>query len=727
MNVTVHDGKNASGTADTTVDDTIAVTVNVNDVNEPPAAPVLTVSNHATEPETKIELSWTAPDMTGKPALDGYDVEYKLADDSDWTTKTHSDKSTTSTLTGLTAGKTYDARVRAKNDEGDSDWATGDIITDGNAVTRSIAENSAKGTDIGAAVTAKANSDYTYSHSMSGTDAGDFDIVSTSGQIQVKSPLDYETKKKYSVIVTVKVSLAGAGGASLDPNAPGDYVVPVTINVTDVNEPPSFADDTATRAIDENSAVGTAIGAVVTATDPDGVTKFNTLTYGLSGTDAAKLDIDSGTGQIKVKTGNIPDYEAKTSYSVNVTVHDGKNASGTADTTVDDTIAVTVNVNDLDEPPAAPPLTVTNHATEPETKIELSWTAPDMTGKPALDGYDVEYKLADDSDWTTKTHSDKSTTSTLTGLTAGKTYDARVRAKNDEGDSPWSTGSIITDGNSVTRSIAENSPAGTDIGAAVTAKANSDYTYSHSMSGTDAGDFDIVSTSGQIQVKSPLDYETKKKYSVIVTVKVSLAGAGGASLDPNAPGDYVVPVTINVTDVNEAPEFTDDTAARNIAENSTAGTNVGAVVTASDVDGDTLKYSLSGTDAGKFTIVEASGQIKVKSGTVLNYEKADGSDPTSAPTYSVTVTATDPDDETDTIDVTITVTDVAEPPPKMAAPKVTNHDTTPKTKLDAAWTALTSTEMSGQTRRLRITTCGIASTAVAGRKPPSRRQPPARR
>ena len=705
VTVNVTDKKKADGTADTAIDDTIAVTITVTDVAEKPDAPPLTVSNHSTEPETKISLSWTAPTMTGKPPLSGYDVQYKLADDSTWTTQTHSGTGTTSTLTGLTAGKTYDAQVRAKNDEGDSLWSTGSIITDPNAVTRDIAENSPAGTNVGAAVTANANSAYTYTHTMSGTDAGKFSIASGTGQITVGTgtTLDYETKKKYNVTVTVKVSLAGAGGSSLDPNAPGDYVVPVTINVTDVNEPTTFADDTAARDIAENSTATDTVGAVVTANaDPDG----DTLYYSLTGTDAGTFAIDESSGQITVATGEtIKSYEKADgtdhtnapTYSVTVNVTDKKASDGTADTVIDDTIAVTVTVTDVVEKPAAPPLTVENHATEPETKIELSWTAPDMTGKPAISGYDVEYKLADDSDWTTQTHSGTGVTSTLTGLTAGKTYDARVRAKNDEGDSPWSTDDIITDGNAVTRSIAENSPAGTNIGAAVTAKDNASYDYTHALSGTDAGDFDIVSTSGQIQVKSPLNYETKNKYSVIVTVTV--AEAGGASiqsLDPNAPGDYIVPVTINVTDVNEAPDFTDDTAARNIAENSAADTNVGAVVTASDVDGDTLKYSLSGTDAGKFTIVEASGQIQVKSGTVLNYEKADGTDPTSAPTYSVTVTATDPDDETDTIAVTITVTDVDEPPSKMKAPKVTNHDTTPKTKLDAAWTALTSTEMSGK-------------------------------
>ena len=69
--------------------------------------------------------------------------------------------------------------------------------------------------------------------------------------------------------VTAAAKTQGVNTQSLDPNAPGDYTVPVTINVTDVNEKPTFTDDTATRSIAENSAVGTSIGAVITATDVD--------------------------------------------------------------------------------------------------------------------------------------------------------------------------------------------------------------------------------------------------------------------------------------------------------------------------------------------------------------------------------------------------------------------------------------------------------------------------
>ena len=424
-----------------------------------------------------------------------------------------------------------------------------------------MAENSASGSNVGAAVTAKStNTTYTYTHALSGADASKFEIGSTTGQITVKSgtSLDYETKTSYTVTVTVTAAAknAGVNAQSLDPNAPGDYTVPVTINVTDVNEPPAFSADTATRSIAENSAANTNIGAVVTATDPDGVAKFNTLTYSLTGTDASDFTIDSATGQIKVKSAL--DYEDDTSYSVTVNVTDGKNASGTADTTADDTIAVTINVTDVNEPPPAPGApTVAQNSATPATKLDVSWTAPSTTGKPAIDDYDVQYRLSGDSTWSSHSFSGTGTSTTIGSLDKGKSYEVQVRAVNDEGNGAWSaSGDAITKGGSMTRSIDENSAAGSNVGAAVTAS-NTTYTYTHALSGTDAGKFEISSSTGQITVKSgtSLDYEAKDEYSVVVTVTAAAKsqGANAQSLDPNAPGDYVVPVTINVTDVSEPP------------------------------------------------------------------------------------------------------------------------------------------------------------------------------
>ena len=108
------------------------------------------------------------------------------------------------------------------------------------------------------------------------------------------------------------------------------------------------------------------------------------------------------------------------------------------------------------------------------------------------------------------------------------------------------------------------------------------------------------------------------------------------------------------TPANNPPAFSDDAVTRSVAENTATGANVGAAVTATDPDGDTLTYALSGDDEMYFTI-NNMGQIKVGADAMLDYETKE--------TYMVTVTATDSQMATDTIDVTIMVTDVDERDP----------------------------------------------------------------
>ena len=193
------------------------------------------------------------------------------------------------------------------------------------------------------------------------------------------------------------------------------------------------------------------------------------------------------------------DYEATSSYTLTLSVKDKKASDDTADDVVDDTITVTINVTDVNEPPvklAAP--TVSANSTTPSTKLDVSWTAlttTQMSGKPAVDDYDVQYRQTGTSTWSSHSFSGTGTSTTISSLTTGKTYEVQVRAGNDEGDGPWSdSSSAITDASAVSRSIAENSASGSNVGAAVTAKStNTTYDYTHALSGTDASKFEIGS------------------------------------------------------------------------------------------------------------------------------------------------------------------------------------------------------------------------------------------
>ena len=126
---------------------------------------------------------------------------------------------------------------------------------------------------------------------------------------------------------------------------------------------------------------------------------------------------------------------------------------------------------------------------------------------------------------------------------------------------------------------------------------------------------------------------------------------------------------------NSAPEFPDATLTREVAENTLADTNIGAPIpAATDADGDTLTYSLAGTDADSFAFDAATRQLKTNA--ALDHE--------AKASYSVTIQADDGNGGTDTVEVTIAVTDLAEQAPPPDAPQVSPADGF-QSALDVSW------------------------------------------
>ena len=136
-------------------------------------------------------------------------------------------------------------------------------------------------------------------------------------------------------------------------------------------------------------------------------------------------------------------------------------------------------------------------------------------------------------------------------------------------------------------------------------------------------------------------------------------------------------MAVEIDDTNRAPEFPDlddkmdgdqTDQEREIAEDAVAGMPIGATVTATDSNMDSLTYSLGGTDGASFNIARSSGQLQTKAS--LNREEKD--------TYLVTVTATDPSGLSATVNVTIKVTNVDENPTLTgpASPRVAENTPT---------------------------------------------------
>ena len=199
------------------------------------------------------------------------------------------------------------------------------------------------------------------------------------------------------------------------------------------NAAPIFTDGTSTpRAFNEtigDATVTTAsnIGAPVAATDTD---TGDTLSYSFDGgTDDARFGIITTTGQIQTKIGENYSYEAKASYAVRVKVEDGNSGS--------DTIDVTLNVTDQDEAPLRPvaPTVIGHNQT---TKLVVSMTAPQNTDRPPITGYKIRIHRPGyvwyEFEWVTT----KNLTQIVGGASSGRRYGVQYRARNDEGQGPWS-------------------------------------------------------------------------------------------------------------------------------------------------------------------------------------------------------------------------------------------------------------------------------------------------
>ena len=200
------------------------------------------------------------------------------------------------------------------------------------------------------------------------------------------------------------------------------------------NIAPTFDDgESTTRSFAETIGDGTVqtaanIGAAVSASDDD---TDDTLEYALGGTDASKFGIDTSTGQLKTKVGETYDYESDTSHEVTVTVSDGN--SGT------DAITVTINVTDEDEVPLVPAAPTLSAVSGSDTKLSVSWTTPDNTGRPAIASYDLQYKATFETTWTGGPEDETGTSAEITDLAPGTTYEVQVRASNSDGDGDWSS------------------------------------------------------------------------------------------------------------------------------------------------------------------------------------------------------------------------------------------------------------------------------------------------
>lgn len=242
--------------------------------------------------------------------------------------------------------------------------------------TASIDENSADNTIVftPAATDVDTNTTLQDWTITGGTGQTRFTVDSTTGEITYNSAggeLDFETQDSYTLTLTV------SDGVNTS------EVETVTINLTDINESPSLADETV--SIDENLANTTQV-IDLEASDPDaGSTLSFAITSGNQDIDedtVLPFSIDSSTGVITVADSDDLNFEEIQLFTLQVSVTD----DGTGNLT--DTASITINLNNLND--TAPTITSPGTVSQDENStsiITIESTDPDNIG-------DITYSLS---------------------------------------------------------------------------------------------------------------------------------------------------------------------------------------------------------------------------------------------------------------------------------------------------------------------------------------------
>jgi len=166
--------------------------------------------------------------------------------------------------------------------------------------------------------------------------------------------------------------------------------------------------------------------------------------------------------------------------------------------------------------------------------------------------------------------------------------------------------------------------------------------------GADASLFSINSATGVLTFTSARDFETPTDANTDGTYEVQVTASDGSG------GSDAELISVTIADVNEQPTISSSTSV-NADENQTSV----MTVTASDPDGDTVTYQITGgADASLFSINDATGVLIFTSAP--DFETPTDGDTDG--TYEVQITTSDGNGGTDAQLISVTVSNVNESP-----------------------------------------------------------------
>lgn len=500
----------------------------------------------------------------------------------------------------------------------------------------SIPENQPTGTAVGtlAAVDPDAGDTHAFFlvNGPGSTDNGQFSIV--GNQLIANATFDFEAQSSYSI----RVRTTDSTNRSLDKI--------LTVNVTNVNEAPT-ALALFPGTVSDQRPIGSPCGTFAVS-DPDANdTATFSLVSGAGSTDNASFTIVGN----QLRTAVVTNLAAKSSYTVRVRATDAGGKFFETPLTVTVTPiqpnrAPVVTPVALAIPENSPVNTVVGKfsASDPDTDQLLTFaiTAGNTGGAFLINPQTGVIRVGVPSAINFETTPLLTLTVTATdngspALSSSAPVSITVYNVNEPPTLAPQT-----------FNLPENSPAGTLVGTMTGADPDAGTTLTYSISAGNINNaFSINPTTGAITVSNTalLDFEALPTYNLTVTVSDN----GNPALSASAA------VTVNLTDVNEAPFLGPHAFAVN--ENSPQGTFVGKVIGVDADAGTVLSYAIvSGNTNNAFALDSATGILTINNPAMFDFE--------TTPQFNLVVSATD-DALTPlsaTAPVTVTIYNVLEPP-----------------------------------------------------------------
>ena len=407
----------------------------------------------------------------------------------------------------------------------------------------------------------------------------------------------------------------------------------LNVSVVDQNDSPAFVGAPFAAQIDENQVNGSTV-LKLTATDQDA---GDLLTFSIAGSDHFAL---SSSGRIT--TTKILDFESVNTYTLSISVSDGKTSV---------TEAITISVRDTNDSPVFvnSPYAVTLPENNASAVVSVMSAIDDDSG----DILTFFLSGVGSGDFSILSSTGLVSLSRALDYESKSSYVLNVIVRDEYGGQASSSLSVtVSDENDAPSfvgtpysvSLDEDLPVGTIVLQASAVDEDSSDILEYTLSGDNSTDFSIAQNSGIITTAVSLDYELVSFYSLTVSVTDGKSSVSQV-------------ITISITDKNDSPTFVAAPYSVTVAENTTTSTLL--TVSATDKDKpDSLNFLLLGFGSEFFSLHPTSGVLALT--TALDHEVTS--------LYTLTVFLSDNNGAVTTTSISVSVSDVNDSPQFLGTP-----------------------------------------------------------